>query len=105
MNIDSYEIIFTPTCINEIKQVYRYIDKHLYANKAAKILMRKIQNKVQSLKYAPEIHSKIEKYDSLKRTYRKIVVDNFVILYTVDKEKMIIYISHMYYVGMDYLNN
>ena len=51
----------------------------------------------------PQIHTKIEKYDSLKRIYRRIVIKNFIILYTIDEENKIVYVSHMYYGRRNYL--
>ena len=89
MDTDSnYKIIITPT-----------------AKSAAKRLMEKVENEVQKLKYAPKIHTEIEKYDELKRNYRRIVINNFIILYTIDENNMVVYISHMYYGGRDYTNN
>lgn len=104
MNTDKYKIIITPTCSKEINKVYEYINSSLYAEVAAKKLMKKIEDKVQSLKYAPKIHTKIEKCDELERIYRRIVIDNYVMIYTIDEKNMIIYIVHMYYAGSNYLN-
>ena len=39
----------------------------------------------------------------LKRQYRRMVVDNYVVLYTVDEKKRNVYIVHIYYSGRDYL--
>ncbi len=47
--------------------------------------------------------SKIEKVDDeLMRNYRRIVIKNFVVLYTIDEEHKIVYISHMYYGKRNY---
>lgn len=51
----------------------------------------------------PRLYSKIEKKDAFQRVFRKLVVDNYIILYTIDEYKKIIYISHMYYSGRNYL--
>lgn len=106
MDTDSnYKIIITPTAYKEINKIYDYITEELYAKSAAKRLMEKVENEVQKLKYAPKIHTEIEKYDELKRNYRRIVINNFIILYTIDENNMVVYISHMYYGGRDYTNN
>ena len=36
--------------------------------------------------------------------YRRIVIKNYVVLYTIDEEKKIVYISHMYYKKRNYLS-
>ena len=103
MDTKKYKVIITPTAYREINRIYDYISEDLYAEKAAKDLMQKIEDEVQKLKYAPEIHTKIEKFDELKRQYRRIVVKNYIILYTVDNEKEVVYVAHIYYGGRNYL--
>ena len=55
------------------------------------------------MKHSPKIYAEIEKLDELKRNYRRIVTKNFVILYTIDEDNSVVYISHMYYGGRNYL--
>lgn len=33
-----------------------------------------------------------------------MVINNYVILYTIDEEKKKVYVSHIYYGGSDYIN-
>lgn len=105
MDINQYKVVITSTAYNEINSIYKYITEDLYADSAAKRLMNKIEEKVQSLKYAPKIHTKIEKLDELKREYRKIVVNNYVILYTIDENIKTVFVSHMYYGGRNYIED
>lgn len=105
MDTDHYKVIITPTAYKEINEIYDYITEELYAEKAAKNLMRKVEEEVLRLKYAPKIHTEIEKLDELNRIYRKIVIKNYVILYTIDEENKVIFISHMYYGGRNYIDN
>lgn len=48
-------------------------------------------------------YAKIKKNYGVERDYRRIVVDNFVVLYTVDIDIKKIYIVHIYYGGKNYL--
>lgn len=59
---------------------------------------------ILELKDYPEIHAKIEKTDRAGRDYRRIAIDNLVIIYTIIEEDKTILISHMYYSGKNYLN-
>ena len=103
MDIINYKIIITPTAYREMNRIYEYINEVLNAENASKRLMQKIKKKIKNLKILPKIYGKIQKIDEVHRVYRKIVVDNFVILYTVDDEKVMVYISNMYYIGQNYL--
>lgn len=98
-----YEIEFTEDCREEIDEIYEYISEKLVAENSAKKLMRKMRDAVMDLSESPNLYMKIEKKDKLKREYRRIVIDNFVVLYTVDESNKKVYIAHMYYGRRDYL--
>ena len=34
-----------------------------------------------------------------------MVIKNYVILYTIDEENHVVYVSHMYYSGRNYMDN
>ncbi len=105
MNTRQYKVIITPTALKEINKIYEYITEELYIENAAKILMKKIEEKIQNLKYEPKIYTEIEKTDELKRIYRRIMIKNYVILYTIDEEKKKVYVSHMYYSRRNYIDS
>lgn len=105
MDTKKYKVIITPTAYKEIDRIYSYITEDLYAENVAKKLMKKVEDAVQRLKYAPKIHKEIEKNDELKRIYRRIVIQNYVILYTIDEENCVVFVSHMYYQGRNYIDN
>lgn len=98
-----YEIEFTEDCRDEIEEIYEYISENLDAKIAAKNLMKKMRDTVMNLKENPEIYMKIERKDRKKRDFRRLVVNNYVILYTIDEAKKTVYISHMYYGKRNYL--
>ena len=52
---------------------------------------------------SPKIYAKIDKKDRMKREFKRMVVDNFIDLYTIDEHKKTIYISHMYSGRRNYL--
>lgn len=103
MTINNYKVIVTSTAAREINRIYEYIAEDLHAEKAAKDLMRNLEDNLLKLKEMPQIYTKIEKVDDLKRNYRRIAIKNFVVLYTIDEDNKITYISHMYYGKRNYL--
>ena len=98
-----YEIEFTEDSRDEIMEIYEYISKNLVNKEAAKRLMKKMRKNVMDLAKAPEIYVKLEKKDRMKREFRRMEIDNYIILYTIDESKKTIYISHMYYGRRNYL--
>ena len=98
-----FEVEFTDKCIEEMNEIYEYISNNLKENMAAKRLMKEVADKVLDLANAPEIYMKIGKVDKLKREYHRMVVKNYVVLYTIDFEKRKVYISRMIYGRRDYL--
>lgn len=99
-----YEIVISDTCLEEMEENCYYIEKVLKAEQAANRLREKIMRTILELKDYPEIHAKIEKTDRAGRDYRRIAIDNLVIIYTIIEEDKTILISHMYYSGKNYLN-
>ena len=98
-----YEIVISDTCLEEIEENCYYIEKVLKAEQASNRLRRKIMNTIQELKSFPQIYAKIEKTDRAGRDYRRIVIDNYIIIYTMIEEDKTILISHIYYGGRNYL--
>ncbi len=99
-----YEIVFSKTCLEEIEENCYYIEKVLKAEQAANRLRIKIMETIRKLKTSSKIYAKIEKTDRAGRDYRRIVINNYVIIYTIIEEDKKILISHMYYSGRNYLD-
>ncbi len=99
-----FEVEFTDECIKEMTGIYEYISNNLKEDNAAKQLMTEVTYRVLDLANAPELYMKIGKVDRLKRQYHRMVVKNYVILYTIDFEKRKVYISRMIYGRRNYLN-
>lgn len=104
MDTKKYKVIITPTAFRELDRIYTYISEELYAKNAAKDLMGKIESEIKNLSSNPKIYPKIEKIDELNRIYRRIVVKKYIVLYTLDEENNIVFVSHIYYGKRDYLN-
>ena len=84
--------------IKELRAKY-----NLKENNSAKRLMTEVMDKVLNLKNTPELYMKIGKKDKLKREYYRMVVKNYIILYTVDFDNKKVYISQMIYGKRNYL--
>lgn len=98
-----FEVEFTEQCIEEMTAIYDYISDTLKENEAAKRLISQVNEKVLELSESPELYMKIGKVDRLKREYHRMVVKNYVVLYTIDYEKKKVYVSRMIYGRQNYL--
>ena len=101
---EPFEVEFTNECIEEMTEIYEYISNNLKEDNAAKKLMKEVTDQVLNLANAPELYMKIGKVDKLKREYHRMVVKNYVVLYTIDFEKKTVFISRMIYGRRNYLN-
>lgn len=100
---EQFEVEFTEQCIEEMDSIYNYISDKLKENEAAKRLLREVNKRVLDLSNSPELYMKIGKVDRLKREYHRIVVKNYVVLYTIDYENKKVFISRMIYGRQNYL--
>lgn len=98
-----YEVKIAPIVMKQINRISDYILEDLCAEKAAKSFTKQVKNEIEKLQYTPEMYAEIEKYDELNRRYRRIIIKNFIILYTVDEMNLIVYISKIYYGKRNYL--
>ncbi len=99
-----YEIQISETCLEEIEDICKYIEENLKAQNASYRLREKIRSNILRLKKSPRIYAKVGKRDRLNREYRRIVIDNFVILYTIIEEDRTVLVAHMYYGGRNYID-
>ena len=99
-----YKVILTARAKEELDSIYDYISKSLMVDKAANNLMNKIHNSILRLEEIPESCSLIEQYKDKRYQYRKLVINNYVAIYRVDKENKKVYIVRIVYGGRNYLN-
>ena len=97
-----YRVKLTECFLEEIENICEYISNKLKNIDASNRLREKVMYNVLLLENSPKMFGKIEKLDITKRQYRRIVVDNYVVLYTIDEEEKVVYIVHIYYVGQNY---
>lgn len=104
-NEQQYKIVFTNDAIIEMDSINHYITKNLYNSQAASRLMEKVEEAIYGLKDMPRKYAVIKKYEELNLQYRRIVINNYAVLYTIDEEEKTVYIVHMYYGERNFLNN
>ena len=98
-----YNLEFTDDCKNEILEVYEYISTKFSVNRSSKKIMKKIKTSIMHLSEEPYLYMRIDTSNNSHNNFRRIVVNNYVILYLVSEANHTVYISHMYYGKRDYM--
>jgi toxin ParE1/3/4 len=99
---NNYSLKFTPLAYEDLDQIYSYILCNLSAEIAANKLMDKIENAINQLKAFPKIGSYIHEDILRIKGYRKLVVNNFLVLYLVNEELKQVEIMRIVYGAKDY---
>jgi mRNA-degrading endonuclease RelE of RelBE toxin-antitoxin system len=68
-------------------------------------LRKKVIYNILLLENSPRIFVEIEKTDKTDRQYRRIVINNYIILYTIDEFEKVVYVAHIYYGGRNYIDD
>ena len=102
MDIKLYKVIITDEAENDLNEIYEYIETKLYADKAARELIKKMKQKILALEDNP--YSCPEVYTKPKHElYRKLTIKNYVVLYQVEEKNRHIVIYRIEYGMKDYL--
>ena len=99
-----YRVKLTDHFLDEFEEICDYISNKLKNIDASNRLIEKVIYNILLLENSPRMCTEIEKVDRTERQYRRLVVNNYVILYTIDEEEKIVYIAHIYYGGRNYLD-
>ena len=99
-----YRVKLTDHFLDEFEEICDYISNKLKNIDASNRLIEKVIYNILLLENSPRMCTEIEKVDSTERQYRRLVVNNYVILYTIDEEEKIVYIAHIYYGRRNYLD-
>ena len=102
---DNYKVIFTENAEIELENIYEYISNTLLSESSAKELMNKIEESTLRLEIFPESCSMAEGYIINGVQYRKLIVENYILLYHVDKANKQVNIIHVFYGRRNYLND
>ena len=99
-----YRIKLADQFLDEFEEICDYISNKLKNIDASNRLREKVIYNILLLENSSRMCTEIEKADRTERQYRRLVVNNYVILYTIDEEEKIVYIAHIYYGGRNYLD-
>ena len=97
-----YKLIFSPEFLKDLDNTFEYISNSLKVPAAAYNLMKEIDDAIINLKYMPYMHPECdEPLKSLR--YRKIIIKNYIMIYSVDDKKGNVNLLRIFYGKSDYM--
>ena len=100
--MNKYKVNTTMAFEEELQFIYEYIANQLQEPNIAKQNYKKIRDKILTLQYWPERHQNI--FKSKFKNLRKLLINNFVIIYEVRNDTYQIFILHIFNKYQNYLN-
>ncbi len=98
-----YKITLLPSAYEDIDKIFEYICNVLQNPQAAVSLINKIYKETDPLKTLPYIGAEIDIDISLKYTYRKLHVENYIVFYIVNEEEKSVDIIRVLYGKSNYI--
>ena len=104
MSGSSFHLKFTAAAYDDLEQIYSYISKKLLAETAADNLLEKIESSIMRLKKFPYSGSLVSDEPLRKRGYRKLIIDNYIVIYLVNEMDKQTVIMRILYGAQNYQN-
>ena len=83
-----YEVILTTQAKMELNNIYKYISNFLFAPKAAQKFIDKFKTSILRLEHLPKSCSIISEDINSKYEYRKLIINNYIVIYSIDEENL-----------------
>lgn len=97
-----YKINFISNAEEDLKNILDYISLHLSNKKASNDFYHKLMSKLEYLIDNPFIYEEINDPNLKLRGYRKIVIDNYILLYSINEDT--VNIARIFYGKQNYVN-
>jgi len=102
--MERYRIELTLSAKRDMRETYSYIANTLKEPNIAGKLLDKMAAEIAKLKTMPKRHG-LERDEKLKRrNLRKLIVDNYLIFYTVHEKSTTVFIVRILYARRDWVN-
>lgn len=97
-----YELVYLPAARQDMIDIVRYISVELKNPIAAERLAAALIEAGESIPAFPYANPAYQPIRPLKHEYRKLPVQNYLMLYRVDEEKKLITVARVIYARRDY---
>lgn len=97
--MDKYNVMLYPRAFRDIDDIYSYIALEKMSPENAKRQTDRIWDAVKSLAQLPESHQDRLVGRFAGKGYKQLIVDNYIIIFKIDKEQNRVYIVTVQYQG------
>lgn len=97
-----YKLEYLPVALHDMEDIARYISNELQNPAAAERLSEKIVAEADKIPAFPYSNPAYIPVKPLRHEYRKLLIDNFLLLYWVDEAQKIITVARVVYAKRDY---
>ena len=97
--MDKYSVILYPRAFRDIDDIYAYIALEKMTPENAKGQTDRIWDAIKSLEQLPESHQDRLVGRFAGKGYKQLIVDNYIIIFKIDKEQNRVYIVTVQYQG------
>jgi toxin ParE1/3/4 len=97
-----YKILFTRKAHEDLRSIYKYIREELLNINSAIKIVREIEKRIGVLKEFPLTGSLVQETILEAKGYRKLIIHEYIALYTVDEQKKEVRIIRIIYGKRDY---
>lgn len=99
-----YNIFISEEAHNDIDSVLDYIVNSLKNPTAAQNLLNKIEEIYISIADNPLMYARCNDGRLQKDGYRKVVINNYILIYRIDETNNLVYIVRFFYGGQNYVD-
>jgi len=100
-----YKIIITESAKLQLEEIISYIVNELYNEKAATEFLEKVRTRFNNIKITPYMYEVCRDKRLENKKFRKIVIDNYIMIYKVIENQNNIFIVGIFYSGQEYYKN
>lgn len=99
-----YSLVVTEDAQSELEKIADYISESLCNPIAAVNFLDKVKSYYTTLSENPLIYQVCENIGSGDKEYRKVVINNYLLIYRVDESTKTVYVLHFFYGRRDYFD-
>ncbi|MDA3808989.1 MAG: type II toxin-antitoxin system RelE/ParE family toxin [Spirochaetaceae bacterium] len=97
-----YKTFFTRKAYEDLRDIYRYIKEELQNNSSAIKIVDEVEERIATLEEYPLSGSLVQDEILQRKGYRKLIINNYIALYTTDDQQHEVHIIRIIYGKRDY---
>jgi len=101
--LEKYKVVMSNQAEKELSNIITYISSVLLEPNIAKNLLKKLTDAINGLETFPEKYSIISDEYTIRESVRKCIVDNYIIIYSINLKLKQVEISHIYYARSNWM--